>query len=229
MSASIIPQLLKKDFMLTRRMILVFCVLSLVGAGAIALLFGRVPQWALVNIAFLLLMSPAATCGIVLLMTTVVFEKEKSTQAFIMSLPVTPKQFALSKLIINIGVFGALWLVISAIALYFAFGRGVFPLGTLPFVIMVLLGAFVAYVGILSVSLWRQSLGLTVLSIALFEMGTSAYLWGVAFVDSVADFMHGPEPVWNATAIGIVSTQATLALALVAGTLLYQSQRREFL
>ncbi|MCB1559949.1 MAG: ABC-2 transporter permease [Xanthomonadales bacterium] len=229
MSASIIPQLLKKDFMLTRRMILVFCVLSVAGAVAIALLFGRVPEWVLINIGFLLLMSPAATCGIVLLMTTVVFEKEKATQAFVMSLPVTPRQYALSKLLLNLGVFGVLWLAISAAAFYFAFGRGLFPLGTLPFVIMVLLGAFVAYVGILSVSLWRQSMGLTVLSIALFEMGTSAYLWIVVFLDPVAAHIHGPEAVWNSTAVGIVSAQALVAVGLIAGTLLYQSRRRDFL
>lgn len=229
MSTSIIPQLLKKDFMLSRRMILVFCLVSLLGVVAIALLFGRVPDWALINVGFLLLMSPAATCGIVLLMTTVVFEKEKSTQAFIMSLPVTPRHYALSKLLINVGVFGVFWLAISAIAFYFAFGRGLFPSGTMPFVIMVLLGAFVAYIGILSVSLWRQSLGLTVLSIALFEMGTSAYLWVVAFLDPVADFIYGPEPVWNSTAVGIVSAQVLVAVGLIAVTLLYQSRRRDFL
>ena len=119
MSTSIIPQLVRKDFMISRRMIGVFCLVSLAGVGAISLLFGRVPGWTLVNIAFLLLMSPAATCGMVLLMTTVVFEREKSTQAFIMSLPVTPKQFMIAKLLINLGVFGAFWLTISGIAFYF--------------------------------------------------------------------------------------------------------------
>ena len=132
MTTSIIPQLIRKDFMISRTMVGVFCLVSLAGVAAIGLLFGRVPGWALVNIAFLLLMSPAATCGMVLLMTTVVFEREKSTQAFIMSLPVTPKQFIFAKLLINIGVFGAFWLAISGVALFFAFGRGFFPAGMFP-------------------------------------------------------------------------------------------------
>lgn len=227
MSASIIPQLVRKDFILNRKMILAFCLVSLAGVAAIALLFGRVPPWALVNIGFLLLMSPAATCGMVLLMTTIVFEKEKSTQPFIMSLPVTPWQFTIAKLLVNIGVFGAFWLVISAIALYFAFGRGFFPAGTMPFVIMVLLGAFVAYIGILSVSLWRQSMGLTVLSIALFEMGTSAYLWIVAYMEPISAHIYGPEAVWNPTAVGIVSIQALVAIALVIATLVFQGRKRD--
>lgn len=228
MSATIIPQLVKKDFMLTRTMIGVFCLVSLAGVVAISLLFGRLPEWALVNLAFLLLMSPAATCGMVLLMVTVVFEKEKSTQAFIMSLPVTPKQFTIAKLVINLGVFGVFWLVISGIAFYFAFGRGFFPAGTIPFVVMVLLGAFVAYAGILSVSLWRQSLGLTVLAIAVFEMGTSAYLWVIVYLDPIARFIHGPEMVWNSTAIGIVVIQALAAVAMLSAALIHQSRKRDF-
>ena len=228
MSTSIIPQLVRKDFMISRRMIGVFCLVSLAGVAAIALLFGRVPEWTLVNIAFLLLMSPAATCGMVLLMTTVVFEREKSTQAFIMSLPVTPKQYLVAKLVINLGVFGAFWLTISGIAFYFAFGRGFFPAGTVPFVVMVLLGAFVAYVGILSVALWRQSMGLTVLAIALFEMGTSGYLWVVAFLDPIASHMHGAVMVWNTTAVGIVLTQALLALVMISATVFIQGRKRDF-
>lgn len=228
MSATIIPQLVKKDFMLTRTMIGVFCLVSLAGVVAISLLFGRLPEWALVNLAFLLLMSPAATCGMVLLMITVVFEKEKSTQAFIMSLPVTPRQFTIAKLVINLGVFGVFWLVISAIAFYFAFGRGFFPAGTIPFVVMILLGAFVAYAGILSVSLWRQSLGITVLAIAVFEMGTSAYLWVIVYMDPISRFIHGPEMVWNSTAISIVAIQALAAVAMLSAALLHQSRKRDF-
>ncbi len=227
MSPSIIPQLIQKDLMLTRKMILAFCLVSLAGVAAIALLFGRLPGWALVNIGFLLLMSPAATCGLVLLMTTVVFEKEKSTQAFIMSLPVTPRQFTIAKLLVNIGVFGVFWMAISAIAFYFAFGRGFFPPGTMPFVVMVLLGAFVAYIGILSVSLWRQSLGITVLSIALFEMGTSAYLWVVAYMEPISAHVHGPVAVWNPAAIGIVSAQALVVITLIAATLVFQGRKRD--
>lgn len=226
MSHSIIPQLVRKDFMISRRMIGVFCLVSLAGVAVIGLLFGRVPEWALVNIAFLLLMSPAATCGMVLLMTTVVFEREKSTQAFIMSLPVTPKQFVFAKLLINIAVFGAFWLVISGIAVYFAFGRGLFPAGTFPFVVMVFLGAFVAYIGILTVALWRQSMGLTVLAIALFEMGTSGYLWIIAYLDPVSSYMRGQVMVWNATSVGIVLAQALAAVAMVSATLIFLGRKR---
>lgn len=227
MSTSIIPQLVRKDFMLTRKMILAFWLVSFVGVVITGLLFERLPAWALINMGFLLLMSPAATCGLVLLMTTVVFEKEKSTQAFIMSLPVTPKHYTIAKLVINLSVFGTFWLAICGVSYYFAFGRGLLPAGTIPFVVMVFLGAFVAYTGILSVSMWRQSLGITVLSIALFEMGTSGYLWAIVFLDPVANFMRGPEAVWNSTAVGIVTAQVLVAISMIAATLFFQGRKRD--
>ncbi len=226
MNTSIIPQLVRKDLMLSRRMILAFGIVSLICIGITLLLFGRVPNWALINLAFLLLISPAATCGFVLLMKTVVFEKEKSTRAFIMSLPVTGRQFIVSKLLVNIPVFAAFWLVVSALSFYFAFGRGLFPLGTLPFLVMIFLGVLVAYVGILSVSLWCQSLGLTVLAIALFEMGTSGYLWVIAYLEPVAQYMHGPVMVWNGTAVGIVTAQVLAIVILIAASVLAQGTNR---
>ena len=229
MSTSIIPQLIKKDFMITRKMILAFCLVSLASIGVTSLLFGRIPQWALVNISFILLLSPAATCGMVLLMTTIVFEKERSTQAFIMSLPVTVKEFVQAKLLLNISIFTAFWLAVSAVAGYFSFARGLFPLGTAPFMLMIFLGVFVAYIGILCVSLWRQSLGWTVLAIGLFEMGTSGYLWVIAYLDPVASHLGGPEMVWNSTAISIVVVQVLIAISMILSILYFQSRKRDFI
>jgi hypothetical protein len=162
-------------------------------------------------------------------MKTNVFEKEKSTQSFIMSLPVTVKEFTLAKLLVNLPVFGAIWLLVAGVAFYLSLGLGLFPLGTVPFLTMVLLGVFVAYTGILSVSLLFQSLGITILSILFFQMGTSAYLWIVIFLDPIATNVYGPDIVWNATAIAILAAQIGMAVAMISATLLIQNKKRDFI
>lgn len=229
MNSSIIPQLVKKDFLIMRKTILIFCLISLSSIAILSILFGRMPNWVLVNIAFMLLLAPAATCGIVLLMKTIVFEKEKSTQLFILSLPVTAKEFTKAKLLINLPVFGAFWLVVSAVAFYFAFGLGVFPQGTVPFITMVFLGVFVAYTCILSVSLLFQSMAITVLSIMIFELGTSAYLWVIVFLDPIQNYVYGPNSVWNSTAITIVATQTLVAIVTIVLTLHIQNKKQDFI
>lgn len=229
MSASIVPKLIKKDFLIMRKMILIFCLISLASIGVLSMLHGRIPNWVFVNIAFLLLLAPAATCGIVLLMKTNVFEKEKSTQPFIMSLPVTVKEFTIAKLLVNLPIFGVIWLVITGVAFYFSFGLSLFPPGTVPFITMVFLGVFVAYICILSASLLFQSLGITVLSIMIFEMGTSAYLWVIVFLDPIANYIYGPDIVWNSTAITIVMAQVLVAVSVISTTLFIQSKKRDFI
>ncbi len=229
MSASIIPQLVKKDFLINRKMILIFCLVSLTSICVVSLLSGRIPNWVLINVGFTLLLAPAATCGIVLLMKTNVFEKEKSTQTFIMSLPVNVKDFTLAKLLVNLPVFSAIWLVLTGVAYGLIFGFGLFPPGTVPFITIVFLGVFVAYTGILSASLLYQSLGITVFSIMFFELCTTAYLWVIAFLHPIAQYVNGPTIVWNSTAIIIVAIQLFAAASMIAATVMIQNKKRDFI
>jgi hypothetical protein len=229
MSNSIVLQLVKKDFLMIRKIILIFGLMTLASIVIISLLFGRVPNWAFVNLGFTLLISPSVTCSVVLLMRTVVQEKEKSTQLFIMSLPVTVKEFTLAKLLVNLPVFFAFWLVISVAAFYFVFGLGVFVYGTIPFVIMIFLGVFIAYISTLSVSLIYQSLGITVLALSLFELGTPAYLWVIAFLEPINSHIYDTHMVWNSTAIAIVTTQIAVAILIPLVTWHIQNKKRDFI
>lgn len=229
MSASIVPQLVRKDLRLMSRTIAMFGLVSLASIGILAALYGHVPTWMLLNFGFLLLVSPVGTCGIVILMKTNVFEKEKSTQPFIMSLPVTVKEFTRAKLLVNLPLFAAPWLVISAIGFYFAFGLGLFPLSAVPFAAMIFLGGFLAYTVILCVSLMFQSLGITVLTIAIVEMATSGYLSTIAYLDPIAHHVAGSSVVWNSAAIAIAGAQIGVAIFLIVATMFIQNMKRDFI
>jgi len=229
MNPSIVPHLVKKDFLILRKTIIGFCLVSLTAIVITSLLFERIPNWAFVNLAFMLLIAPAAACGIVLLMRSIVMEKVKSTQSFIMSLPVTVKEFTLAKVLVNLPIFTAFWVATSSVTFYFAFGLGIFPYGAIPFVSMILLGVFVAYICILSTSLLFQSHGITILSILIFEMGTSAYLWVVVYLDPIANYIYGQTSVWNSTAIGIITTQVLIAIFMLLMTMYVQNKKRDFI
>ena len=93
---------------------------------------------------------------------------------------------------------------------------------------MVFLSVFVAYTGILGVSLLSQSLGVTILSIAFFEIGTHIYVWAIGLLEPIGSHVSGPAAVWNGTAVAIVTAQAFLAVAAIAATLMVQTRRRDF-
>lgn len=228
MTHSIIPQLVKKDLMIWRKMIFVFCLMSVLAIAGLSLAFGRIPNFVLMNIGFTILIIPVAACGIALLIQTNVFEKEKSTQVFIMSLPITVKEFTLAKLLVNLPVFGALWMVTAGVGFYFAFGLGLLPWGAVPFITMIFIGIFAAYCCILSISLLVQSLGATIFAIMFFEAGTSAALWVIAFLDPISKHVYGPTIVWNSTALTIVAVQALIAVLAIAGTIFIQNKKHDF-
>lgn len=229
MSTAIIPLLVRKDFLMMRKIILISCLVMLASITAICMIFGRVPNVVFFNLGFTLLIAPAITCAIVLLMKTIVMEKQKSTQLFIMSLPVTIREFTIAKLWLNFPVFTALWLAITGVAFYFSFGLGVFPYGTVPFITMIFLGVFVAYVGILSVALIYQSYGITVITMLCVELGTPAYLWIIAYLEPINSHVYDPHMVWNSTAITIVTTQIMVAICVILMTLYIQNKKRDFI
>ena len=229
MSQSIIPQLIRKDFLIMRRAILMFGLACLVSIAIISLLFGRVPTWAFFNLGFALLIIPAVSCGILVLVRTIVFEKEKYTQSFIMSFPVTVKQFTLAKLLLNLPMFSALWLVITGVAFYFAFGLGVLPYGTMPFLTMIFLGVFVAYTCILSVGLLFQSMAITILAIMTSELVTVVYLWIIAYLEPIKTHIYDASAVWSTAAVGIIASQILVIIAVLFSTWHIQNKKRDFI
>jgi hypothetical protein len=228
-NATIVPQLVKKDFQIWGRMILVFYAVSLLCMTFVALLHGRIPDRFLVSWGFSLLVTPAGTLGIVLLIQSNVFEKAKSTQPFIMSLPVTVREFTLAKLLVNVPTFTVLWLLTTGAAFGFAYGFHLLPLGTLPFMTMIFVGVFVAYLCILAVSLLSQSLGITILGIMFAELGTSAYLWALVLWRPISSHFWGSAPVWNTQAVAIVTVQCLLAVVVTIVTVTMQNRKRDFL
>ena len=229
MTTSIIPQLVRKDFLMMRKTILIFCIAMLASIAAICMIFGRVPNVVFFNLGITLLIAPSVTCGMVLLIKTIVMEKQKSTQLFIMSLPVTVKELTLSKLLLNLPVFTVFWLVITGVAFYFSFGCGVFPNGTVPFVTMIFLGVFVAYVAVLSVALIYQSYGITIITMLCVELGTPAYLWVIAYLEPINSHVYDSHMVWNSTAISLATTQIVIAVLILAMTWHIQSEKRDFI
>ncbi len=228
MTGSIVPQLIRKDFMIMRRTILVYALVSLLSIAIVFLLFGKVSNVVLMNLAFTLLLAPAATCGIVMLMKTNVMEKEKATQLFIMSLPVSAKEFAMAKLLINLPVFSAFWVVVCVAAFYLVFGLGLLPPGSMPFITIIFLGVFAAYTSILCISLVFQSLSVTVISLTVVELGTVAYLWVIALFEPINRHVYDPSPLWNSAAVSIVFVQIIVSIAMILMTLYLQNKKRDF-
>lgn len=222
MSASIVGELVKKDLAIIKFLVLAWASLGVV---ALALLVFAGPAFGLASM--ILYITSLAGMGIHAVVQTVVEERREQTLAFIMSLPITVREYTSAKLIANLSVFVLVWLVMSA-ASFVIFIDGM-PLGMLPMVVIILVGILLAYTVVLAVSLVTEAIGYAIGSIVTANLATQIYLWWVADLYGIRSVMGGDVPVWNATVASVLTVQLTAVVMLIGLTYLVQARKTDFI
>lgn len=220
---NVVRQLVLKDLRIMRGAFVGYCAGGLV-ALAIVMFGGE----ALGMAGVILFVTAIASAGIHAVMATVVEERQKQTLPFIMSLPVTVRQYTSAKILANLLLFGLLWLTLSA-ATYIVYVGDSLPHGSIPFLTIVNMGILLAFVIILTVALVGESTVAAIAGVVLGNIGTQMYLWIVVDLYGIRSVIGGSRAVWTPTAVGILTTQAVLALVLVAATFVIQSRKTDFL
>jgi len=225
MTNSIICKLISNDFKINKVAILMWLVAAVIGI----LIAFFIPGLLAANIGFSLILSSVLGLGIHMMMHTVIFDKVKGTQIFIMSLPVTFRQHTTAKLLVNLVAFYIMWALLAFACLYIPFSQSLFPMGNLPMMAMVLFSILPAYSLMLSVCISSQSVGYTVIATISSVIGTSAYLWAVVYTEPIGNFVWGNEAVWNNTVYGIVIAQILLGIIIPLLTVLMKFKKKDFI
>ncbi|MCP5063742.1 MAG: hypothetical protein GY936_14940 [Ignavibacteriae bacterium] len=225
MTNSILYKLVSKDFEINQTAILLWLCAGLVGI----LIAFFIPGLVAANIAFTLMMSALIGCGIHMIMHTILNDSIKGTQIFIMSLPLSFKEYILAKLIVNKLVFYVMWALLSVSSLYVTFSHGILPMGCLPMMSMILLAILPFYSLILSMSIIKQSIGYIVVTAMITSFATSAYLWLVVDLESVGTFVWGNQAVWNNTVYSIMIAQVILTIIFPLVTMISQFRKKDFI
>ncbi|MGL1955730.1 MAG: hypothetical protein OCD00_00225 [Colwellia sp.] len=223
MSHSIVYKLIGKDLKINSTAILLWLLVAVVGI-IIAVL---IPNLVGANIGFSLLVSAIIGVGIHMMSHTVIFDKLKGTQVFIMSLPLTFKQHTIAKLLVNLLVFYVVWALLCVACLYFTFSQGIFPIGSLPMLSMVLLSILPVYSIVLSVCIVTQSVGYTVVTLVPLTFATPAYLWALVSLDSVGAYVWGNEAIWNSTVCSVMIIQVLLSIVFPLLTVVLQFRKKD--
>ncbi len=223
MSQSIVYKLIINDLKINRKPILLWSLAAVVGIVAAYLIPGLVAA----NIGFSLLAGSLLGVGIHMLAHSVLFDNVKGTHIFIMSLPINFKQYTVAKLSVNLLVFYSMWALLSAACIYVIFSRGIFPAGSLPMMLMVLLSILPVYSLMLSISILTQSIGYTVVTVVSLSFATSAYLWKIVYLDSVGAYVWGNQAVWNSTVFSIMIIQLLTAIIIPVLTVIVQFRKKD--
>jgi ABC-2 type transport system permease protein len=220
---AMIRRLILKDWYLNRWMI--FGSIP-VGIGALAIvLTGKQVAFML---CIILLCMVIVGVGAQLAMVTTVNERKEQTLAFVMSLPISWREYTAAKILANLIIFLIPWLILTAGALGVlslpGAMHGLIPYTAIMAVEMLITTCLIVVAGIITesqawatVGIFCSSLGINVLGYVFAHLrGIRTYMW--------SDQVHWSPAAW------IVLCAEVLAVPLLLGlTFFIQSRKTDFL
>lgn len=224
MSQSIVVQLVVKDLRIMRTFVLLYWAGGFASIAFVLLAGSEVAG----IIGFILFIAAMAGAGIHALMQTIIEEKLKLNLPFIMSLPVTSKDYSIAKITANLLIFGSVWLTLSAASFVVFIGDDGMPKGMMPMMSIILVGIFLAYTMMLSTALISGSQGYTIFSTVVANLGMQGSIWLIGDLYAIRSFVGGNEAVWNTTAVSVLVIEVAIIVLLLMLTVFLQFRKKDF-
>jgi ABC-type Na+ efflux pump permease subunit len=223
MTGSVVRHLILKDWQLNLPLI----VMTLAGGGialAIVLLGGETATvvggvWFFVALIIF---------GCFLPSSNIVNERKKQTLPFLMSLPISPVQYATAKLISTVGMYVLPWLMLSIASLWLIAGRGVLPHGVIPVVLVLLMLTFLGFCITTGTTLVGESEGWYIAATIVCNSSYGLIWYFMVRIPSVTHDLTSRAVVWNSTVLTMLGGELGLIVLILGLALYLQSRKREF-
>jgi ABC-type transport system involved in multi-copper enzyme maturation permease subunit len=221
---TIVGRLIAKDLFLYRGLILGALV-----AGIFSLF---VSHWSEgdnetsgLNLGFILFLTTVVAFGVTLPMYSILRERQDRSQLFVLSLPVSPAQYAIAKVGAAVLAFLAPWLVLTlgVVAVTLATGA---PDGAMPFFVALMTFLLFNFCLLTAISVVTQSELAAVVGILLTNVSVSIFIVRVAGLPGVAGRQRDAEATWSPAILTVLAVEA-VAILLALGLAFYLPSRRK--
>ena len=179
-------------------------------------------------IGLILLIMVIISIGAQMAVATIVTERKEQTLPFVMSLPISYREYTASKLWGNLLIFLVPWLtmVVGSIGLllWSPSSRGLVPYTAIMSVEILLSTCL-----ILAVALITESQGWAVAAIMVGNLAVNGIGYVVAHIGGIAKGMWGPTIQWSGAASAVLLAELTTVALLLGGTFFVQSRKKDFL
>jgi ABC-2 type transport system permease protein len=223
MNYAMVKRLILKDWYLQRWAILaslagVLATLGIVATGGkVAFLLGLI-----------LLITVIISIGAHMAVSTIVTERKEQTLPFVMTLPISYREYTTSKIWGNLLIFLVPWLtmVLGSVALLMYDPK---THGLIPYVTIMATEILLSTCLIIAVALITESQGWTVGAIMVGNIGVNGIGYLVAHIAGIAKGMWGSAIQWSSAAsVVLLAEFATIAL-LLSVTFFVQARKKDFL
>jgi ABC-type transport system involved in multi-copper enzyme maturation permease subunit len=220
MNNSIVTRLVAKDLFLYR-----WFIVGSTLAGLASLLVSGLHGLT----GLIMFMTTIVALGVFIAMYGILVERKEKTLLFVLSLPVTPLQYAAAKVLAALIAFLIPVIVLAAVALGYNLAFDPPPNGEIP-VTVAMLGLFLANFCFLVALLLITGMEVwAVAGILLTNLSIPIFMNVVYGLPGVAEHVQGPVAVWSPAILTILGVEALVALLALGIAFTVQSRRTDFI
>jgi ABC-2 type transport system permease protein len=220
---SIVRQLILKDWYLNR-----WIIFSSIPAGIASLAIVLTGKQIAFMLCIILLCMIIVGVGAQLAIVTTVNERKEQTLAFVMSLPVSWREYTAAKILANLIIFLIPWLLLTAGALGVLCLPGALH-GLIPFTAIMAVEMLVTTTLIVVAGIITESQAWATVGIFCSSLGINVLGYGFAHLRGISSYMWGGRVHWSPTAWTVLAAEL-LTVPLLLGTTFYiQSRKTDFL
>ena len=219
-----IRHLVRKDWYFLRAPIFGY-----LAAGTVALALIAAGNEGPVYIGTVLLLTVLIALGIHLAMATVVQERTDHTLPFVMSLPISPRDYTAAKVLVNVILFLVPWLALTLGSMAVIAARKSLQDGLIPFVAVLMGEILASYALILATALVTESQAWTIGVMVTLNLAFQGFLYFASHLPSLAAVMKGDAVVWPPAALALLAAELAVILLALGLTFFFQARKTDFL
>jgi hypothetical protein len=214
-----IKKLITKDWHLYKEYMLGYALLGIITSGLM-----MVPSSTLYYLGVVGLITVLIGASAHVAINIVVTEKKEYQLSFIMGLPISPMDYALSKILGGLAIYLVSWsaiIIATVLIIYFSH----LPNGMLPILMILALEILVAITIMLCVGVLTGSVPVTIITMIILNVFFNLFMFEVAGIEAIGSHIESPTAIFNSTAFTLIGAEL-LAIAIVIGTTIFIKSRK---
>lgn len=223
MNAAMVKRLVLKDWYFQR-----YALIGAVAGGALSLWLIGLGSGAAFYFGTILLLTLLITVGFYLAFATVVREREHQTLVFVMTLPITPAEYTMAKVLANLLIFMVPWTVL-VLGTWLVISVTAIPEGLLPFAVLVFVQMLAGYVLALAAAIITETQGWVVVALIAANLFFQFFLYSVSHIKAIADNMKAATTSWTEPALLVLLAQVVAIVGMLALTFYVQGRKKDFI
>jgi ABC-type transport system involved in multi-copper enzyme maturation permease subunit len=181
------------------------------------------------NVAALTWLTIIIALGVMMAIYGIMNERKEHSLEFVLSLPLSGREYVLAKLLGLMLSYAISWLVSSGAAVVLVLATPGVPDGLLPYVVLLCVFLLTNFTVVLAGTLHARSEAWVSVVIIVTNMAVSVFMFTVGALPGLKQHMQGQTAVWNDTFFNVLLCEIIVFVIAFTLPLATTARRRDFL